>query len=240
MSISFKSLLIQVSQKHNDTKIEILEPIINSFVWKFFIANYHATESKNIILKLISKSSKKGYVEIAKLIFEGAAGTDKGKQFGIAVFKAEANMIAYAQSIHSLADIYSQIIYVSLNLDKKLEKPIPQMHRSIIKINKAISNIPEFTKLHSELNCFLTSNQFEYLNAYVNTTKHRSLIPVKYSVFFEKKIEPTHCFEIERFNYNGSTYKSKYSKEFIEADLIFLEEAFSNIQGELCKSVIIS
>jgi hypothetical protein len=233
MSISFKSLLIQVSQKHDDTQIEILKPIINSFVWKFFIAKYHSEELKDLIIKEIPQSSSKEYVEIVKLILESATGTEKGKQFNVAIFKAEAHLIAFAQSIHSLADIFAQIIYTSLNLDAKLKKPIQLKLRTISKINESISNLSEYRKLHSELNCFLKSDQFKYINAYVNTTKHRSLIPVNYSVSFIESIKPIHGLKIAKFTYNDYSFEPKFSNELIEETLVYFEKSYNSILAEL-------
>jgi hypothetical protein len=233
MSISFKSLLMQVSQKHGDTQIVTLKPIINSFIWKSFIAKYHSEELKDIIRQEISQTSTEEYVEIVKLIFESAAGTEKGNQFNVAVFKAEAHLIAFAQSIHSLCDIFAQIIYTSLNLDAKLNRPIQLKLRTISRINECISNIDEYRKLHSELNCFIESDQFKYLNAYVNTTKHRSLIPVNYSVSFSEKIKPMHGLKIAKFSYNDYSFDPKFSNELIEEASVYLEKSFNTILSEL-------
>ena len=238
MNEHYNKILNQVSQIHDEKQAELLKPILISFVWKFYIAQYHADESKDIILRLISQPSKEEYIEVVKLIFENASGSDKGKQFRIAIFKAEANMIAYAQSIHSLGDIFAQIIYISLNLDQRLKKPIPLQLRTISKINETITNIPEYRRLHSELNSFLKSGQFKYLNAYVNTTKHRSLIPVNYSVSFTERIEPIHGLKIEGFSYNNDTFKTKYSNELIEDNLKYFEETYKNIQNELSNCIV--
>jgi len=224
---------MQVSQKQGDTQIEILKPFINSFVWKSFIAKYHSEELKDLIRKEISQTSTEEYVEIVKLIFESVAGTEKGNQFDVAVFKAEAHLIAFAQSIHSLGDIFAQIIYTSLNLDTKLKKPIQLKLRTISKINECISNIHECRKLHSELNCFLKSDQFKYINAYVNTTKHRSLIPANYSVSFSERIKPMHGFKIAKFSYNDYSFEPKFSNEIIEDTLVYFEKSYNTILTEL-------
>jgi len=235
MNISFKSLLMQVSQKHGDTQTEILKPIINSFVWKSFIAKYHSEEVKDLIRKEISQTSIEEYVEIVKLIFESTARTEKGNRFNVAVFKGEAHLIAFAQSIHSLGDIFAQIIYTSLNLDTKLKKPIQLKLRTISKINECISDIHEFEKLHSELDCFLNSNQFKYINAYVNITKHRSLIPVTYTLSFSERIKPMHGFKIAKYSYNDCSFEPKFSNELIEDTLVYFDKSYRNILIELNK-----
>jgi hypothetical protein len=51
------------------------------------------------ILIVADHPSKDEYVEIVKLIFEQASGTGKGQEFASVLFQAEANMIAYAQSL---------------------------------------------------------------------------------------------------------------------------------------------
>jgi hypothetical protein len=131
-----------------------------------------------------------------------------------------------------MADILSQIIYLGLNLDKK--SSIPQKKRSFSNVKKALKTLSQSTKLYSEMNDFSKSEKFKYLSAYVNTTKHRSLIPTTYSVSF---IEPTHGLKITEFKYNNHTYKAKWSKEFIGTDRKFIEEALVNIGNEINLSI---
>lgn len=240
MNWNLKELFDQVLQRHCKQQADLLKPSLISFMWKLFIAQYHADESKGLIRKLISHSSKEEYVEATKLILEQALGTDKGREFDLALFQAEAHMIAYAQSLHSLADILAQIIYYSLNLDKNLRKPIRERYRYLSTVNKAIKNIPQFNKLYLEVNSLLSSDKFSYLNSYVNTTKHRSLIPTTYSVDFVENIDPTHGLKIAEFKDNANLYKAKWAKEFIETDHQFIEEAFVNIGNKINLSVKVS
>lgn len=237
MNWNRKELFDQVLQRHGKAQADLLKPSLISFKWKLFIARYHADESKAIIGRLISHPSKDEYVEAIKLIFEQASGADKGREFALALFQSEAHMIAYAQSLHSLADILSQIIYYSLNLEKNLKKPIGEDIRSLKKVNKGIKDISQFNKLHLEVNNFLKSDKFRYLEAYVNTTKHRSLIPTIYSVDFVENIDPTHGLKIAGFKYNGNPYETKWAKEFIETDLKYIEETFVNIGNKINLSV---
>ena len=135
--------------------------------------------------------------------------------------------------MHSLCDIFAQIIYTSLNLDTKLKKPISPKLKTISKINECISNIHEYRKLHLKLNCFIKSDQFKYLYAYVNTTKHRSLIPANYSVSFSEKIKPMHGLIIAKFSYNDYSFEPKFANELIEEVSVYFERSFNTILIEL-------
>lgn len=235
-----RKLFDLVRQRHGHSQAELLKPALISSVWKLFIAQYHADESKAILQRPIEHSTKEEYVEAAKLLFEQAAGTDKGREFALARFQAEANMIACAQSLHSLADIFSQVVYLSLNLDKNLNKPVPENKKYLFAVNKALSGLPRFSTLHRKINKLLKSNQFDYLGAYVNTTKHRSLIPADYSISFEKITEPMHGLKISGFEYKGNKYSSRWAKELLEDDLHFIRDCFANIGNEINSSVNLS
>lgn len=240
MNWNLKELFDQVLQRHCKQQADLLKASLVSYIWKLFIAQYHAEESKAIIGKLISHPSKEGYVAATKLILEQASGTDKGREIDLALFQAEAHMIAYAQSLHSLADILSQIIYYSLKLDKHLKKQIDEKGRYLSKVSKAIKSLQQFNKLYLEVNHLLNSDKFNYLRAYVNTTKHRSLIPTTYSVDFVESITPTHGLKIAEFEYDGNSYKTKWAWEFIETDYKYFKEAFDNIGNIINLSVKVS
>lgn len=227
MNWNRKELFDQVLQKHGKAQADLLKPFLISFIWKLFISRYHAEESKAIIGELISQPVKDQYIESVKLILEQASGTDKGQKFALAQFQSEAHMIAYAQSLHSIADILSQIIYYSLNLDKNLKKPIKERTRYLGNVNEGIKC--KYNKLYLEVNHLLKSDKFRYLKAYVNTTKHRSLIFAKYYIDFVENIDPIYGLKIGEFRYDDKHYKAKWSREFMEDDYKFIEEAFFNI-----------
>jgi hypothetical protein len=233
MNWNRKELYDLVVKRHGQAQADLLMPSLISTVWKLSIAQYHAHEAQTIIGKLSSHSSKDEYVEIVKLIFEQAAGSKRGQEVALAKFQAEANIIACAQAVHSIADIFSQIIYLSLNLDKHLKKPIAENKRYLFTVNQGLTNIPLFTKLHLGLDDFLKSKQFRYLSAYVNTTKHRSLIPSTYSVSFAENVEPIHGLKISEFIYKNVLHNAKWSKEFFEDDINFFETSFASIGNEM-------
>jgi hypothetical protein len=235
-----KELYDLVVNRHGQAQADSLMPSLISTAWKLSISQYHADEAQNIIAKLSSHSSKEEYVEIVKLILEQAAGSDRGREVVLAKFQAEANMIACAQAVHSIADIFSQIVYLSLNLDKNLKKPIQENKRYLFTVNQGLINIPLFNKLHLKLNDFLTSKQFQYLNAYVNTTKHQSLIPSTISISFEENIKPIHGLKISEFLYKGVQNNAKWSKEFFEDDINFFATSFASIGNEINLNVNLS
>jgi hypothetical protein len=225
-----KELYDLVKQKYGQTHAIPLKSALISIEFKLYIAKYHADESNKIIHQVISSLPKENHISIVKLIFDQATHTKIGKNFSSALFKAEANIIAHAQALHSLADIFSQVIYVSLNLDKNINKQIPESSRSLYNVNKALKKLPQFFELNDNLEIYLNSAQFKYLNAYVNTTKHRSLIPVAYSISFNQNdIEPMHGLRISGFEYNDEIFPSKWTIELLGDDYAFIENSLLKI-----------
>ena len=235
-----KELLDRVLQRHGAAQMALLEPALSSFAWKLFIAQYHAEESRTAIARRIASPSDREYVEIIRLILQQAAGAEEGASFALAQFQAEAHMIAYAQSLHSLADILSQVIYYSLNLDKYPSTSIEQRRRNLHAVSRSLDTLSRFKELYESIEELRTSSQFQYLNAYVNTTKHRSLVAAKYSVSLQTDAEPFHGFKLSEFEYEGSEYPPKYSNELFDDDFSFIRDSFIEIGNKVNRGVSVS
>ena len=199
-----------------------LNPSLNSIVLKIAFAKYHADETQSIIDELISEAKKDEPTKIAKLILEQATDSEAGKKFRLAQFRAEANIIAFAQTLHSTADVLSQIIFISLNLSNNQNFKIKQDRLYLGNLTNELIRIGEYSTLTSSLEKLLNSNEFEYLSAFVNTTKHICLINSRYSLSFVEESDPCHGMRIADFAYKGKRFEKKWSEIFLGEDFKFL------------------
>ena len=214
-----------VKRRHGDSVATALNPSLNAVALKIAFAKYHADETLANINELLSGTSQDEPTELVKLIFEQATDSDRGKKFRKAQFKAEANIIAFAQSLHSVADIFSQIIFFSLNLQNFSGLKLPKNRLYLGSMVKELERIGQCNSLTSSLNKLLDSDEFDYLNAFVNTTKHISLINSRYTLSFVEEAELCHGMRISEFKYKTKHYVKKWSDKFLGDDFKFLNTA---------------
>lgn len=228
-----KELFELVKKSHGIQQADLMKPALVAVNAKTAIVDYHVEEFKKIISIIFTESETDNYIQAVRLIFEQASGTDAGFDFALAQFKAEANLIAFAQALHSLADIFGQIIFNALDLNNILKKKLQKNLLYLQRVADAIKNHDHLKDLSLSVADLLESKQYSYLKAYVNTTKHRCLISANYSVDFKVEIEPIHGMKIPKFNYNCSEYPSKWSDDFVNNDRKFLISKFVEIGIQL-------
>lgn len=205
-------------------KGDLLSNVLVSLMWKLNMSRYHADESKEAIKKMLGNPKEVDPAEIVDLIFEQAGGSEKGNEFFKMQFASEAHLIACAQSLHSMGDIFGQVVYLSLDLDNVLPKPIPARRQYLGVINDSLKNEGVAPRITEKIEELLISDEYCYLNDFVNVTKHISLVPARYSVAFGQ--EAVHGLQISRFSRNGNNYDTKWSDDFLDKDVINIQKKF--------------
>jgi len=201
---------------------DMIHESLSSFGWKKDIAYYHACESERVIkealdsTKEISKTDSSS-TAITKAILL-AASPDNGKQHILsAQFQAEAHTIASAQATHSLCDFLSVIVYWSFQLDTVSNSPSSNK-LNLFNVNKFLKKLPQYSMTSKLIESVTSSPEFSYLAAYVNTTKHNSLINSSLSVSFDT--DNKNGMRIKEFSYtdfsgNINNYDCKWSHDFL-------------------------
>lgn len=227
MTWNMKALVDFVEKDQGTVEGSIAAETLVSLMWKLNIVRYHSDKSKEAIsdLKEIDPT------EIVGLIFEQASGSEKGRDFFKMQFSSEANLIACAQSLHSMADILGQVIYLALNLDRALPKPINQRRRYLGVINMEMKKADIATNLTAKVEKFLCSNEFRFVSDYVNVTKHRSLVPAAYSVSFTER--SLHGLKMSAFKYEDREYEARWSNELLDRDVKVILEMIIEIGEEI-------
>lgn len=102
------------------------------------------------------------------------------EEFRYLMLKIKANIVAFVQSLHAVADTCSHMLYYSL----ALEKFPRQLKERDINANKVLilleqhrnAGHPEYDKLCGLFRDITTGGDYKYLNALSNTSKHRSVV----------------------------------------------------------------
>jgi hypothetical protein len=215
------SVRLNVGAKYADI---IHEPIL-SFAWKKEIAYYHAHESERVIKEALDSTKEiskwdSSSTAITKAIFLAASPDNSNQHILAAQFQSEAHTIASAQAIHSLCDILAVIVYWSFQLDTISNSP-PANKLNLFNVNKSLQTLPQYSKTSNLIETVTSLSEFAYLAAYVNTTKHNSLVNSSLSVSYNTDNKNGMC--IKKFSYKDfsgkiNNYDCKWSHDFLFVD----------------------
>lgn len=137
------------------------------------------------------------------------------EQFLSVQLETEIYLESIAYNLHSLSDVMAQIIYVFIIEQQGLELNARDitLHKIKDKLNCLISNgsVEDYIKIYlqemsNSIHLFYNSSEYKYINALVNTIKHRHLIDTKYQL----NIQQTHIkysdFKFINFNKDEIDY----------------------------------
>ena len=232
--IEFESL-VQVYYGKEQLK-KLIRPL-SSVSWKLMLAYYHADESKRLYRSYFSEESIEGTVEelvhVVGQVLKAASGSEEADKFKEAGILSEAHLIAYAQSLHSIADILAKVIYHGINLENNLTKPIPAYKQNLHEVNEGMRKEKFALDVVKAIDALKQSPEFLYLEAYVNTTKHYSLIDVIHQISLKSNTTPRYGIQILPFRYKGQSFHEKWADDFAIRDFQTIRENIICVGSEL-------
>lgn len=206
----FKPLRSDIERLFGRDQVRLIQPCLNSIRdWRGF-TRYHFAEAKRLMAESV------GDQEIYE-VFDLMLGVfDKDEdEFDKARFKAAAHITACVHSMHSLADIIGQNVYLGLgmNLDPDLafkeERGI-----TVANVAKRLQAGPVADHL-SEL---VDGKDFRYLAAMNNHSKHRSVVPVGFVLDFTGEDEEPHGLKFNAFRYDGIRHEARWVRPTLTAE----------------------
>lgn len=220
-SWGIKKLEDTVRLKYGDDIANSLRAPLQSFGWKMALFCYHSDESKNVLQNAvddrdIAPNIQDRGVMAVYLQLLSAANDPKAIKFKTARFCSEAHIIAAAQALHSAIDIIGCAIFWALNLNE-LDSSFTIQDVSLKNVNKFLKERKDvsYRKITTTIDKLLGSHQFAYLNAYVNTVKHRSLVQTNFSIDFKPDLK--FGLKIVAFQYDAKQqFKEIWSERFLK------------------------
>ncbi len=191
MKWELKELEDAVRDVHGDQYADAIHEPLQSFSWKSDMANFHACEAEQILKEAIVATPKINdhdppAISTAKAVMLAAAPGDAGQHLRLARFKAEAHIIASAQALHSLSDIFCHVVYWAYQLDS-VPNALATNRLNLHSTLRTLNTLPQYGTTASLIQAVVDAPEFIYLAAYVNTTKHRSLVRASMSASFVPK-----------------------------------------------------
>ena len=184
-----------------DDQVDLFRFSLTSLGDRMSYATYHLEES----IRLMSPYTSD----------RGPQPGDDHQPFRTAMTHTSAHTLACLQSLHACADICAHVVYYGLG--SNLE-PSP-IKDSKVSVRTVLDRIPQ-NPVTRALASRIETPEFEYLDAVVNRSKHRSVIYTAYS--FEPRDsdddQSWHGVELWEFERHGQCYPTRRSEEFLTAE----------------------
>lgn len=143
-------------------------------------------------------------------------------KFSYLMLKIRANIVAFVQSLHAVADTCSHMLYCSLALDK-LSKPLEERDINVKKVLNLLeqqcnAGHPEYDKLCRLFREVTIGDDYKYLHALTNTSKHRSIVRAELNEDATGRREEKWILFLESFWYKGEFFEKTNAREFMQKE----------------------
>jgi hypothetical protein len=167
--------------------------LISSVSRAIDIFRYHLFLARDAVKGILNEADPTGQENF--LFVLGAS--DNQDEFEQAKVVSEANVIGCMHAARSMVEIFAQLVN-ELALAQKLavEK---------CSVYKVRDGLPA-SRLKTELEVLTSSDAFEYVSGFINTTKHRQLVPHVVSISFQLGGAG---LQLGQFEYDKTVYPSK-------------------------------
>jgi hypothetical protein len=182
--------------KAQESDVDYPLGLIRSVDRAIHIFMYHFFEAREMLKKIEPSNTR----EALKLIFP----SEEKKEHVWMNLAIQAHIQAGMYSARAIYDLFAQLV-----LEILLSKSIKVKDCTIKKIHKALPR----SRLKSCLDDLLGGKEFKYVDAFVNTIKHRELVgfgPLA-------SLESEKCgFQFRAFHFNEDSFSALWAKEVLE------------------------
>lgn len=185
-----------------DDQVDLFRFSLTSLRDRIDYAQYHLDEAKRLMFPFTSG--------------DGPKPGDGHQIFMSAMTQTAAHVLACLQSLHACADICAHVVYFGLgsNLDPN---PIKENLVGARTVLKRIAASP----IESAFRALVEDPEFEYLDAVVNRSKHRTVIYTGYTFEANNSADAKswHGVVLWRFERLGKSYPVRRAQEYLATEL---------------------
>lgn len=229
MTWNLEQLREDVTFLFGDEQHECLSPSLNSIVDRQTYARFHYQESKRILGEVLNDRDDQAI--LVDLIF--GANRNAHHEFASRRKFAEAHVVAFLQSLHSLSDILAHAIYFALGLNLHKATRLPPKRVYLHKVQALLSAGEVSVRLQELIN----HEDYRYLADIVNHSKHRSVIQTPYSVDVTGCDTQPHGLKFAAFVYDDQAYPARWADPFMESEYN-RQSALITCIGELLNDLV--
>ncbi|MFT3669646.1 MAG: hypothetical protein QM795_13960 [Pseudoxanthomonas sp.] len=216
MDLRYQQLKKYLRDVRGDDQVDLFRFSLTSLRDRIEYAEFHLNEAKRLMLPYTAADGPK-------------PGEDH-QPFNRAMTQTGAHVLACLQSLHSCADICAHVVYFGLgaNLDPR---PIKE---NLVGARTVLARIAN-GRVSDALRSLVEDPEFEYLDAVVNRSKHRTVIYTGY--LFEARdsadASSWHGVVLWRFERMGRAYPIRHAEAFLESELNRQRVALSKVSNAL-------
>jgi len=188
-------------------------PAVRSMTDRPAFCRYHYHEALNMMNEYIKSNLEE----------TGLWGVyDDYDEFSYLMQRVRAHIVAFVQSLHAVADTCAHMLYYSLALDK-LPGPLKERDISANKVFALLKQQrdvghPEYDKLCSLFREITTGDDYTYLSALNNTSKHRSIVRPELNEDVTGMRGDKWILFLEAFWYEGDLFEKTNAREFMRKE----------------------
>lgn len=186
-----------------------LSPCLDTVVERRFFAQFHFIEARNMLDAALAGH---GNVDLFARVF-GGYDAELGS-FEQVRRRAAAHINACVHAMHSLPDILGQVIYLSLGMNRDPATELQERSTNIYAVRDKLSS----GKLRELVEQLVAHADFTYLAGLNNMSKHRSIVPVRYSLDMTGQDPEGHGLKFNEFTYDGEHYSTRWVRPFLVSE----------------------
>jgi hypothetical protein len=192
-----------IELRHGRPQLLLSQHCLRSVTERLRHARYHFQEARSLLKSRID--DRLG----AESIYELTWPTDgeRWSELDECLMRVEANAIACAQSIHSIADTLAHVVYFALALNLG-SKPLREQDVSFVSVRAVLASVPTRIGVLRSLNVLASEASFAAVEAIVNHSKHRGIVEPRMSIEPPSSGAP-YAFEFGAFTYRNVPYAER-------------------------------
>lgn len=200
---------------------DFLSDLVTSISRSFTLFSYHIYEARNSMGEFHDKGDPVGHKQVELILGD----SKESNELQLSQLKNEAHSIS---AIYSIRSIYDQLAQL-------LNRLLLDDHFDIGRcdISKVKDKLPD-SSIKTQLSELLSSNKFKYLQAFVNTVKHRNLVKQNIHIDFE---EDRAGVKFKGFTYCNESYSEKWSDDLLK-DIVDVKNVVIKIGQALNNAIL--
>lgn len=204
-----RQLRENVQRTYGQLQRDAISPCLNTVVERRFFARFHFNEARDMLDAALVGSRKMDLV--GRVL--GGYDAEHGP-FEEVRRRAAAHINACVHAMHSLPDVLGQVIYLSLGMNRDPATELQERYTTIYAVRDKLPS----GKLRDLVEQLVGHEDFAYLAVLNNMSKHRSIVPVPYSIDMTGEDPEEHGLKFSDFIYDGAHYDARWVRPFLVAE----------------------
>lgn len=185
-----------VAVDHRLAVLESIERYISIF-------RYHFTSARDAMIGLIDTEDPSGIKNISFIFGQN----ERQKDYAHARIASEAHILGSIHSVRAVWDVFAFLVN-----DLAVPNKIDERRCDLFRVWQSLPDSP----LKNDIGHLLESHWFKYISAFINTSKHRYLVPHAFAVCFESE---NTGIRVEGFEYQGKSFSAYWAQDLLKGVL---------------------